>query len=177
VKALTGLSGTDARQLVQRLTVQALLVAQGETGNVFDLAEHLRPRFLTGTPGVPQEHQHVAAELGGEKSTDQATDQAGAGASELDRPLDRLSDVQWRLIGFADVPRSMAELMTHSGFNHRPHFVTTHLEPLLAGGVLRLTLPDKLRSPKQQYVLTDIGVKLKTMHGQAGVATEQEPEQ
>nr|WP_296406175.1 hypothetical protein [Zoogloea sp.] len=88
-----------------------------------------------------------------------------------------MSDVQWRLIGFADVPRSMAELMTHTGFNHRPHFVTTHLEPLLAGGVLRLTLPDKPRSPKQQYVLTDIGVKLKTMHGQAGVATEQEAEQ
>ncbi|MEF8730978.1 MAG: RNA-binding domain-containing protein [Candidatus Accumulibacter meliphilus] len=177
VKALTGLSGADARQLVQRLTVQALLVAQGETGNVFDLAEHLRPRFLAGTPSVPPDNQHVAAELGGEKSTDQATDQAGASAGELDRSLDRLSDVQWRLIGFADVPRSMAELMTHTGFNHRPHFVTTHLEPLLAGGVLRLTLPDKPRSPKQQYVLTDVGVRLKTMHGQAGVATEQEPEQ
>ena len=177
VKALTGLSGTDARQLVQRLTVQALLVAQSETGAVFDLAEHLRPRFLAGAPNVPPEIQHGAAALGGKKSTDQATDQAGAGADELDRSLDRLSDVQWRLIGFADVPRSMAELMTHTGFNHRPHFVTTHLAPLLTGGVLRLTLPGKPRSPNQQYVLTDIGVKLKTMHGQAGVATEQEAEQ
>ena len=177
VKALTGLSGADARQLAQRLTVQALLVAQDESGKVFGLAEHLRSRFLAETPSVPQENQHVAAELGGEKSTDQATDQASAGAGELDRSLDRLSDVQWRLIGFADVPRSMAELMTHTGFKHRPHCVTTHLEPLLAGGVLRLTLPDKPRSPKQQYVLTDVGVKLKTMNGQAGVATEQEPEQ
>lgn len=172
VRALTGLSGADARQLVQRLTVQALLVAQSETGNVFGLAEHLRPRFLAGTPSVPPENQHVAAELGGEKSTDQVTDQAGAGAGELDRSLDRLSDVQWRLIGFADVPRSMAELMTHTGFKHRPHFVRTHLEPLLEGGVLRLTLPGKPRSPKQQYVLTDIGVKLKAMHGQTGVTTE-----
>ena len=169
VKALTGLSGADARQLAQRLTVQALLVAQSETGNVFSLAEHLRPRFLAGT-------YNVAAELGGEKSTDQATDQAGAGAGELDRWLDRLTDVQWRLIGFADVPRSTAELMAHAGFKHRPHFVTTHLEPLMAGGVLRLTLPDKPRSPNQQYVLTDVGVKLKTMHVQPGVATEQEPE-
>lgn len=177
VKALTGLSGADARQLVQRLTVQALLLAQGETGNVFGLAEHLRPRFLAGTPNVSQENQHVAAELGGEKSTDQATDQAGAGAGELDRSLDRLSDVQWQLIVFADVPRSMAELMTHTGFNHRPHFVTTHLAPLLAGGVLRLTLPGKPRSPNQQYVLTETGVKLKAMHGQAEAATEQEPEQ
>lgn len=177
VKALTGLAGADARQLAQRLTVQALLVAQGETGNLFGLAEHLRPRFLAGTPSVPPENQHVSAELGGEKTTDQATDQAGAGAGELDRSLDRLSDVQWRLIGFADVPRSMAELMTHTGFNHRPHFVTTHLAPMLAGGVLRLTLPGKPRSPNQQYVLTDAGVKLKAMHGQDKAATEQEPEQ
>ena len=170
VKALTGLSGADARQLAQRLTVQALLVAQSETGNVFSLAEHLRPRFLAGT-------YNVAAELGGEKSTDQATDQAGAGAGELDRWLDRLTDVQWRLIGFADVPRSTAELMAHAGFKHRPHFVTTHLEPLMEGGVLRLTLPDKPRSPNQQYVLTEIGIKLKAIRGQSSAQENQEPEQ
>ena len=170
VKALTGLSGADARQLAQRLTVQALLVAQSETGNVFSLAEHLRPRFLAGT-------YNVAAELGGEKSTDQATDQAGAGAGELDRWLDRLTDVQWRLIGFADVPRSTAELMAHAGFKHRPHFVTTHLEPLMAGGVLRLTLPDKPRSPNQQYVLTEVGIKLKAIRGQSSAQENQEPEQ
>ena len=177
VKALTGLSGADARQLVHRLTVQALLVAQGETDNLFGLAEHLRPRFLAGTSSVRVKNQQVVDRIAGEKSTDQVTDQAGAGAGELDRSLDRLSDVQWQLIGFADVPRSMAELMNHTGFKHRPHFVTTHLEPLLAGGVLRLAIPDKPRSPKQQYVLTDVGVKLKAMHGQACVATEQEPEQ
>ncbi|HNO32038.1 MAG TPA: hypothetical protein PKI78_09650, partial [Anaerolineales bacterium] len=82
-----------------------------------------------------------------------------------------------RLIGFADVPRSMAELMTHTGFNHRPHFVTTHLEPLLAGGVLRRTLPDKPRSPKQQYVLTAVGIHLKSMHGHPSVQENQEAEQ
>lgn len=175
VKALTGLSSAGAHQLAQRLTVQALLVAQDEAGNVFRLAEHLRARFLAETPHVAQENQHVAAELGGGKRTDQATDQAGVGAGELDRSLDRLSDVQWRLIGFADVPRSMAELMTHTGFNHRPHFVKTNLMPLLAGGVLRLTLPDKRRAPNQQYVLTDVGIKLKTLHGQATVQENQEP--
>src|SRR5690606_2963256 len=119
VKAITGLSGADARQLVQRLTVQALLVAEGESGTLFGLAEHLRPRFLAGEA----ENQSTADDSGGKGRTDQATDQAGTGASELDRSLDRLSDVQRQLIGFADVPRSMTELMAHTGFSHRPHFV------------------------------------------------------
>ena len=174
VKALTGLSGAEARQLVQRLTVQALLVAQGESGNLFSLAEHLRSRFLTNATDSPIENQDVAVGSSDGQRTEQATDQVGLGAGELDRSLDRLSDVQRTLIGFADVPRSMAELMAHAGFSHRPHFVSTHIEPLLAGGVLRLTLPEKPRSPKQRYVLTEAGVKLKLLHDQAAYPTEED---
>ncbi|MNV51735.1 hypothetical protein D3C71_1437920 [compost metagenome] len=174
MKALTGLSGAEARQLVQRLAVQALLVAEGEGGNLFGLAEHLRSRFLTNATDSSIENQAVAVGSSDGERTDQATDQAGGGASELDRSLDRLSDVQRKLIGFADVPRSMAELMAHAGFSHRPHFVTTHIEPLLAGGVLRLTLPEKPRSPNQRYVLTEAGVKLKLLHEQAAGPTEED---
>ncbi|MCH1984716.1 RNA-binding domain-containing protein [Achromobacter xylosoxidans] len=174
VKALTGLSGAEARQLVQRLAVQALLVAEGEGGNLFGLAEHLRSRFLTNATDYPIETQEVAVGSSDGERTDQATDQAGGGVGELDRSLDRLSDVQRKLIGFADVPRSMAEMMAHAGFSHRPHFVTTHIEPLLAGGVLRLTLPEKPRSPNQRYVLTETGVKLKLLHEQAAGPTEEE---
>ena len=49
----------------------------------------------------------------------------------------------------------------HAGYRQRPHCRTTHLEPLLAGGVLRPTIPDKLRSSRQRYVLTDAGIQLK----------------
>ncbi len=174
VKALTGLSGADARQLVQRLTVQALLVAEGQSGNLFGLAEHLRPRFLAGVIEDVAGNQSIADVAAGEDRTDQVTDQAGAGTGELDRSLDRLSNVQRQLIGFADVPRSMVELMAHTGFSHRPHFVTTHIEPLLAGGVLRLTLPERPRSPNQRYVLTAAGVKLKLLHEQAAGPTEED---
>ena len=174
VKALTGLSGAEARQLVQRLAVQALLVAQDAGGNLFGLAEHLRSRFLTNASDSPIENQDVAVGSSDGQRTEQATDQVGLGAGELDRSLDRLSDVQRTLIGFADVPRSMAELMAHAGFSHRPHFVTTHIEPLLAGGVLRLTLPEKPRSPEQRYVLTEAGVKLKLLHDQAACPTEED---
>ena len=152
----------DAPKIVQRLTVQALLVAQGETGNLFGLAEHLRTRFLTSATDASVGNQSVAVRSGdGER-----TDQTGGGE------LDRLSDVQRRLIAFTDVSRSMAELMAHAGFSHRPHFVTTHIEPLLAGGVLRLTLPDKPRPPNQRYLLSETGVKLKLLHEQAAAPTE-----
>lgn len=173
VKALTGLSGAESRQLVQRLTVQALLVAEGESNNLFRLAEHLRPRFLVEGMKEVVENQSAEGSSVGTDRADQATDQVDIGSNKLDRSLDRLSDVQRRLIGFADVPRSMAELMAHTGFSHRPHFVTTHIEPLLKGGVLRQTLPDKPRSPRQRYVLTDAGVKLKLMHEQATSSMEE----
>ncbi|MDR3298639.1 MAG: putative DNA binding domain-containing protein [Candidatus Accumulibacter sp.] len=180
VKALTGLSGADARQLVQRLTVQALLVAQGETGNLFGLAEHLRTRFLPAVSGQAEngeDNQQSGVEAAVTDSTDQVTEQVVPGQPGLDRSLDRLTDVQWRIVGHADVPRSLAELMAHTGYRQRPHFVATHLEPLLTGGVLRLTIPDKPRSSQQRYVLTDAGVQLKLLHEQqqvAGPAGEQE---
>ena len=173
VKALTGISGADARQLVQRLTVQALLVAQGETGNLFGLAEHLRARFLPAAPGQAannEENKPSGAEAAAAGSTDQVTEQVAPGQPGLDRSLDRLTDVQWRIVGHADVPRSLAELMAHTGYRQRPHFVAAHLEPLLTGGVLRLTIPDKPRSSQQRYVLTDAGVQLKLLREQQQAA-------
>jgi ATP-dependent DNA helicase RecG len=169
VKALTGLSGADARQLVQRLTVQALLVAEGETGNLFGLAEHLRARFLPATPEqveISEENQPSVEKTAVIDTTEQVTEQVAPGQPGLDRSLDRLTDVQWRIVGHADVPRSLAELMAHTGYRQRPHFVATYLEPLLTGGVLRLTIPDKPRSSQQRYVLTEAGVKLKVLHEQ-----------
>ena len=163
----------QSRQLVQRLTIQALLVAQGETGNLFGLAEHLRPRFLPATPGqaeINKENQQSGEESAATDTTDQVTEQVAPGQPGHDRSLDRLTDVQWRIVGHADVPRSLAELMAHTGYRQRPHFVATHLEPLLTGGVLRPTIPDKPRSPQQRYVLTDVGVQLKLLREQQQAA-------
>lgn len=169
VKALTGLSSADARQLLQRLTVQALLVAEGETGNLFGLAEHLRARFLPAAPAhadKSEENQKPVADVVSAGTTEQVTEQVMPGQPGLERSLDRLTDVQWRIVGHADAPRSLAELMSHTGYRQRPHFVATHLQPLLTGGVLRPTIPDKPRSPQQRYVLTDAGIKIKLLREQ-----------
>jgi len=48
----------------------------------------------------------------------------------------------------------------------RAFFKCQHLEPLLGGGILQMTVPDKPTSPAQRYVLTNAGVQLKLLHKQ-----------
>jgi ATP-dependent DNA helicase RecG len=46
---------------------------------------------------------------------------------------------------------------------------------LLDGGIIRMTVPDKPTSSKQRYVLTDAGLKLKSLHlGSKAVKAEKE---
>lgn len=47
-----------------------------------------------------------------------------------------------QIFGYADVPRSMTELMSYADYHQ--HFVSTHLEPLLTGRVQCPIIPDKL---------------------------------
>jgi ATP-dependent DNA helicase RecG len=166
VKALTGLSSADALQLVQRLTVQALVVAHGENGNLYSLAEHLRSRTLPAGHDKDVKNQYIAPEVTTATDTVQATAQAASGHAQLVQSLDRLSAIQWQIVSFADVPRSIAELTQHTGHKQRAFFRRQHLEPLLAGGILQMTVPDKPTSPSQRYVLTETGVKLKRLREQ-----------
>lgn len=41
-------------------------------------------------------------------ATDQVTEQVAQEQPGLDRSLDRLTEVQWHIVGYADVPRSQA---------------------------------------------------------------------
>lgn len=174
IKALTGLSGAQALDLAQRLTVQVLTEPLGETAHSWRLVPHLRTRFAPEADKISKEDQPPVGETVVAGTTDQVTEQVAAEQAGLDRSLDRLTEVQWRIVDYADVPRSMTELMTHAGYRQRPHFVTTHMEPLLAGGVLRPTIPDKPRSSRQRYVLTEAGIQLKLQHEQAVAKPDEE---
>ena len=167
IKALTGFTGAQALDLAQRLTVQVLTEPLGEAAHTWRLVPHLRTRFAAEAAENSEEDQSSGAETAVAGPTDQVTEQVAPEQAGLDRFLDRLTEVQWRIVGFADVPRSLAELMAHAGYRQRPHFVATHMEPLLAGGVLRPTIPDKPRSSRQRYVLTDAGIQLKLLHEQS----------
>ncbi len=174
IKALTGLTGAQALDLAQRLTVQVLIEPLGEAAHTWRLVPHLRTRFAAEVTKNNTQNQSLGGEAVTEGATDQVTEQVAPERIGLDRSLDRLTEVQWRLVGYADVPRSLAELMAYAGYRQRPHFVATHMEPLLTGGVLRPTIPDKPRSSRQRYVLTETGIQLKLLREQTLAKPDEE---
>ena len=71
-------------------------------------------------------------------------------------------------MALCDIPRTMAEVMGELGLSHRAFFRRAHLDPLLWGGVLRMTHPDRPNHPHQAYVLTEAGAALKARHAGGG---------
>lgn len=66
------------------------------------------------------------------ESSDQATEQA--------------------VLAFCVAAKTTAEIMEYLGLNHREHFRSVILKPLLDKGLLSLTIPDKPTSPNQKYI-------------------------
>ena len=91
------------------------------------------------------------------------------------QPLRELTDAQWKIVAFCDVPRAIADIMNELGLTHRMFFRRTHLDPLLRGGVLRMTRPEQPNHPDQAYVLTEAGVAIKArrVNGVAAKKTEE----
>jgi hypothetical protein len=46
------------------------------------------------------------------------------------------------------------------GLKHEDHFRKAYLVPALKAGLIEMTIPDKPRSSKQKYRLTDMGRKV-----------------
>ncbi len=61
------------------------------------------------------------------------------------------------ILAAADNPCSRSELQEITSLKDREHFRTAYLEPLLEAGWIEMTIPDKPRSSKQQYRITDAG--------------------
>ena len=182
VRAVTGLSGAETRAVLERLAVQGLVAPLGDAdAQVFGIAEHLKGRLDqtdrgsdqvgAGPPGLvtdqagPEPRRLVTDQVG-TKPRRLVTDQAPA-SGELD-------DVAWKVVAFCEVPRSMAEIMGKLGLTHRTFFRRTHLDPLLARGVLRMTHPAQPNHPDQAYVLTEAGLALKTRHVMEDAGTDNE---
>ena len=65
------------------------------------------------------------------------------------------------MLELAHVPRALAELMVPSGRSDRTKFRDQIIAPLLDAGLLEMTIPDKPRSPKQQYRATAVGLAMR----------------
>ncbi len=56
-----------------------------------------------------------------------------------------------KLLKFCMIPRSRKEIQEFMNYSNRGYFRTIILNPLIKGGLLKLTMPEKPTSPKQKY--------------------------
>ena len=68
-----------------------------------------------------------------------------------DAPHDEAT-VEEKILAFCSVPRSRDEVLAYLKLSDRKNLRTKYLNPLLASGKLKMTLPDKPRSKQQKYV-------------------------
>jgi len=64
-----------------------------------------------------------------------------------------------RVLGAARPDCSSADLQAAAWLKDRVDFLKTHIEPLLLAGWIERTIPDKPRSSRQKYRLTEKGRK------------------
>ncbi len=160
MKALAG-STRQAQQIVEQLKLQGLIeILTSKSQPSIRLAEHLLPFFETKIP----EKEEPTAVMPDKLVSDQLIDRASSLITDQPKPLRGLSEIQWRLVRLCDVPRSMQELLNEAGVSSRQFFRKTYLEPLIEGGILRMSYPEIPNHPRQTYVLTEVGIQLKSQH-------------
>jgi ATP-dependent DNA helicase RecG len=159
-RVVTGLPMPGVQGLLEKLTTQRLIEPlPSDKTPYYSLAEHLRKRFAASKPEAATATTTETRLVSGqpqEKPANLVTDQA--------RPLRELNEVQWQLVEFCDLPRSMQEMLEQVGIKHRSFFRKTYLEPLIQGGVIQKTYPDVPNHPRQRYTLTETGIRLKERH-------------
>lgn len=55
------------------------------------------------------------------------------------------------IIAFCSTPKSMTEIMAHIGLKHRHNVKHRYIDPLIEGGFLTMTIPEKPNSRNQKY--------------------------
>ena len=74
---------------------------------------------------------------------------------KVNDPVYDKADMEKKILEFCEMPRSRKEIQEFVGIHSRTHFAETILNPLIKGGLLKLTIPDKPRSPNQKYYSTN----------------------
>ena len=127
-----------------------------DTNNIEELRFHTETQLFDRMyremedAGLPDPEYHVSsfmlcATLKNQKwvATHQQTGQVA--------PHDEAT-VEDKILAFCSVPRSRDELLEYLKLSDRKNLRTKYLNPLLASGQLKMTIPDKPRSKQQKYV-------------------------
>lgn len=176
-KMVTGLPAREAQGVLDALATQVLLEADG-IGEVrtYEVAKHLRGKLAatrepaSADPSLVSDQPRPTPRL--VTGTTPASAQPAQNRPEIGsgEPLQSLSDMQFRIVGICEAPRTVAAMMASLGVSNRTHFRRTHLDPLVRGGVLSLTHPETPNHPSQAYVLSPAGLKLKAMRDSSKTA-------
>ena len=70
---------------------------------------------------------------------------------KVTKSVTKLNDTLNDIIDFCSTPRSMIEIMEHIGLKHRYNMKHRYIDPLLEGGFLVMTVPEKPNSRSQKY--------------------------
>ena len=153
IELVAGVSGAVASALAEHLVGQSLF-RPARRGR-YALAKHLRAEAFSAEP------EASAARVGGTP--------LGAKGLVSDQPpqpkgglitatVTNLTDHQKLIIRLCNLPRTRADLMEHTGLNHRAFFRRKHLDPLVRAGLVCMTRPDEPHHPDQAYVVTEAGL-------------------
>jgi ATP-dependent DNA helicase RecG len=78
-------------------------------------------------------------------------------ATAAERATEQVTGEVWRLLAVMTSDMKRAEIQLALGLKHEDHFREAYLLPALAANVIAMTQPDKPRSSKQRYRLTERG--------------------
>ncbi len=155
VRIIAGASVRDAKKILDRLQTQALIFQSDQNQEYFHLAKHLQEHFKNKKLDSEQ-LETIQSDL----STAQVEALEAVKSTEQVQPLNKINDIQWEIIRLCDVPKPLTDIMSACGKTHRGFFMRNYLNPMITGGIIQLTNPDKPRASNQKYVLTKTGLEL-----------------
>jgi len=77
-----------------------------------------------------------------------------------DQVRDQVDQEIWQILAFCQEARSRKEILNHIGLTNKSTNFKRHIEPIVEQNWIGMTIPEKPRSSKQQYMLTEKGKKL-----------------
>ena len=70
----------------------------------------------------------------------------------MTKSVTKSAEVMNEVIALCQQPKSLTEIITHLGLKHRNNAKSRYIDPLIKGGFLEMTIPDKPNSRNQKYI-------------------------